>query len=348
MNTGSSASDRPHGVRGSRPLRLAALAGLTVIGMGLSACGGKAPETAGAQSGQLRVGIFVDNAFGDGDFFDQAAKAEEPLKKDKSAVVNTYEGQLEAQNFAPMLQDAAAANDLVFVLGFEAIDALVKVAGENPKTTFVFVDGAVDSPNVVSAEFRTAEGCFMAGALAATVNTQKGEGGAGFVGGVNAPVIKNCESGYQQGVHQVAPDMKVAAQYVGSFVDPAKGREVAIALAKQGSYAVFPYAGLSGTGVFDAAKSGEKIAPIGVVADKSNLAPGKTPGSLEMGVDDVILKTTDSFKAGTLKRGTKLSYGFAEGGWSMVYDNTLLTQEQRDSLQAIERKLVSGELKITS
>ncbi|MEV0968171.1 BMP family lipoprotein [Microtetraspora glauca] len=333
-----------HGSR--RPLRLAAIAGLTLIGMGLAACGGKAPATAGAQSGQLRVGIFVDNAFGDGDFFDQAAKAEEPLKKDKGAVVKTYEGQLQAQNFAPMLQDAADANDLVFVLGFEAIDALVKVAKENPKTTFVFIDGAVDGPDVVSAQFRTAEGCFMAGALAATVNTAKGKDAAGFIGGVNAPVIKNCQSGYEQGVHQVVPDMKVAAQYVGSFVDPAKGREVAIALAKQGTYAVFPYAGLSGAGAFDAAKSGEDLAPIGVVTDKSNLARGKTPGSLEMGVDAVILRSTDSFKAGELTHGTKSSYGFAEGGWSMIYDNTLLTQEQRDSLQAIERKLVSGELKI--
>ena len=316
--------------------------------MAATACGGEAPQTGGSgDDDALRVGIFVDNAFGDGDFFDQAAKAESPLADD-GAVVNTYEGQLQAQNFEPLLQDAADANDLVFVLGFEAIDAMTKVAEENTDTTFVFVDAAVDSPDVVSAVFRTAEGCFMAGALAATVNSGQSSSVAGFIGGVNAPVIENCESGYTQGVAEVAPDQSVAAQYVGSFVDPAKGREVTLALAQQGAYAVFAYAGLSGAGAFDAASSGEPVAPIGVVADKSDLAPGKTPGSLEMGVDAVILELAEEYRNGDLERGSEHDYGFAEGGWSMVYDDALLDQEQIAALEELQQRIVDGELQVSA
>lgn len=319
--------------------------------MALAACGGQAPNTggtggSGGEDKSLRVGIFVDNAFGDGDFFDQAAKAEGPLKSDLGATVKTYEGQLQAQNFEPMLQDAAAANDLVFVLGFEAIDAMKKVAAANQKTQFVFLDAKVDSPDVVSGVFRTQEGCFMAGALAATVNQTASSKVAGFIGGVNAPVVKNCESGFTQGVAKVAPDQSVAAQYVGSFVDPAKGRETTIALQGKGAFAVFPYAGLSGAGAFDAAKSGVKVAPIGVVADKSSLAPGKVPGSLTMGVDTVIMSLTKDFEAGNLKRGAEYDYGFAEGGWKMVYDDTLVSADQRAALDALQQEIVDGKITV--
>ena len=238
-----------------------------VVGLVLSACGGS-DDTAGGES-DVAVGIFVDNAFGDGDFFDQAAAAEGTLESDYGAEVATYEAQLEAQNFRPLLQDAADANDIVFVLGFEAIGEMITVAEQNQDTVFVFVDAVIDDPNIVSAVFPTAEGCFMAGALAATVNVDEASDVAGFIGGMNAPVVENCESGYVQGVAYMNPAMRVASQYVGSFVDPGKGSEVARVLEGEGAYATFAYAGLSGAGAFDAAKSGANIAPIGVVADKS-------------------------------------------------------------------------------
>lgn len=333
--------------------RLAGLAGLTIVGLALSACGGQAPATGGGAGGEAssgaasgpKVGIFVDNAFGDTDFFDQAGHAVEPLKA-KGASVRTYEGQLKAQNFEPLLQDAAGANQLVFVIGFEAIDALGKVAKDSPDTTFVFIDSDLKNPDVVSAVFKTQEGCFMAGALAATVNGTKGSKVAGFVGGMNAPVVKNCESGFDQGVKKVDPAQNVAAQYVGSFVDPAKGREATIALQGKGAYAVYPYAGLTGVGTFDAAKSGIDVAPVGIVSDKSHLAPGKSPGSLEMGVDQVILQLTDAYSKGELKKGSRHDYGFANGGWNMVYNKDFLKPDQISGLEKLQAQVVSGEIKV--
>ena len=73
----------------------------------------------------------------------------------------------------------------------------------------------------------------------------------GFIGGVNAPVVKNCQDGFTAGVDQVAPGMEVLAQYVGSFTDPSKGREVALGMETRGAHSVFAYAGLSGAGAFD-------------------------------------------------------------------------------------------------
>ncbi|WP_157962532.1 BMP family protein [Homoserinimonas sp. OAct 916] len=337
--------------KGSRLPRYAtraAIAAVAALSLTLVGCSGKAPDAVGTSADGPTIGIFVDNAFGDGDFFDQAAGAEATLASEFNASVKTYEGQLQAQNFEPLLQDAADANELVFVLGFEAIDAMIKTADSNPDTTFVFVDGVVDNPAIVSAEFRTAEGCFMAGALAAVNNQGAGKSVAGFIGGVNAPVIENCQSGYEQGVAQADSSQTVSSQYVGSFVDPAKGSEIATALANKGAFSMFAYAGLSGAGAFDAAKSGADIAPIGVVADKSSLAPGKVPGSLTMGVDKVILATTQKFVSNELTKGESTSYGFAEGGWAMVYDDTLLSSDQLATLADIQEQITSGSLTVTA
>ncbi len=134
-----------------------------------AACGGQVVDSAQRQPWP-RVGIFVDNAFGDGDFFDQAAAAVEPLESEYDATVTTYEAQLDAANFVSLLEDAGAANDIVFVLGFEAIDALFEVAATDDDTTFVFVDADLGDANIVSAVFKTQEGCFLAGALAGSVN----------------------------------------------------------------------------------------------------------------------------------------------------------------------------------
>lgn len=332
--------------RRARVIGIAAIAAATLT---LSACGGAAPaeSSSPAESSAAagpRVGIFVDNAFGDGDFFDQAAKAKQQLVDTYNATVTTYEGQLQAQNFGPLLTDAGENNDIVFVLGFEAIDALAKAAKENPDTTYVFIDADLQNPDIVSAQFKTAEGCFMAGALAATANKAAGSKVAGFIGGVDAPVIKNCENGYTQGVAAIDPAQKVAAQYAGSFVDPAKGSEISIALAGKGAFSVFPYAGLTGAGAFDAAKAGKKIAPIGVVADKSNLAPGKSPGSLEMGVDKVIMDCTGLFLENNLPKGSLHTYSFDNGGWNMVYNDNFVNADQKAALDAVQAKLVSGEI----
>jgi basic membrane protein A len=330
----------------SKSRAFATLATIGVASLALTACGGMPPNLP-AEDGGLNVGILVDNAFGDGDFFDQASLAEKPLEDEFNASVSTYEGQLEAQNFKPLFQDAADRNDIVFVLGFEVIDSMNAAAAENPDTTFVFIDGDAGSDDVVSAVFRTQEGCFMAGALAATVSQEHDAERNGYVGGVNSPVVKNCESGYKQGVENVDDKQDVISQYVGSFVDPSKGSEIAKSLAAtRGVHSIFAYAGLSGSGVFDAAKAGTDIAPIGVVADKSSLAPGKVPGSLVMGVDNVILDMTKRYLNDDLKKGSVEDFGFKEGGWDMVYDKKLVGDENVNKLDKLQQDVADGKVTV--
>jgi basic membrane protein A len=315
----------------------------------LAACGGQVVATTDDDATGPRVGIFVDNAFGDGDFFDQAAAAVDPLEAEYDATVTTYEAQLDAANFVSLLEDAGAANDIVFVLGFEAIDALFEVASTDDDTTFVFVDADLGDSTIVSAVFKTQEGCFLAGALAGSIDDgDRVPGSVGFIGGVDAPVVVNCLEGFTLGVEAVAPDKSVDSRYVGSFVDPATAKEIAIAMSEAGAFATFQYAGLSGSGAFDAATSGTNIRPIGVVADKSGLAPGLVPGSLLMGVDSAILGIVGQFVEGALEPGATVEFGVADGGWTLITDPEFVDAETQARLDELTQGIIDGTITVTA
>jgi basic membrane protein A len=55
--------------------------------------------------------------------------------------------------------------DLVFVMGWELVDALQKTAAAYPNTHFVFIDGVLDSKTITYANFAENQGSFLAGVL---------------------------------------------------------------------------------------------------------------------------------------------------------------------------------------
>ncbi|TSE03332.1 BMP family ABC transporter substrate-binding protein, partial [Mesorhizobium intechi] len=143
--------------------------------------------------------------------------------------------------------------DLIFVMGWELVDSLQKVSKEYPDQRFVFIDGVLDNPKMIYANFAEEQGSFVAGALASMIEAKGsefpkiGDGKAiGFVGGRDIPVIRNFLGGYEQGAKYAAPDVKVNSVFAGTFDDPAKGSELAQALYGQGSDIVYNVAGPTG------------------------------------------------------------------------------------------------------
>lgn len=329
----------------SRPFGRRLFAGTALlIGLAipLAGCAGQAPEQADpaptGSTDRIAVGIFVANAFGDHSFYDAAGAAIPTIESDYDAVVSTYEGKSDSQAFAPLLQDAADANQLVFVLGNQAIDATVQAAAQNPDTTFVFVNGIVPSDDVVSVTFRNEEGCYMAGAVAGIVNQKAGKDTIGFMGGFEAPSVKDCEAGYVQGATDIDPSLKVVSQLVGSFSDPAKGLEVANAEAQQGAYSILSFAGLSGQGLIGAAEAGADIVPIMADSAPSDVAAAILSNHTEV----LLLDTVEKFTTGALTKGDKAFYGFKESAYEMSYNDALLTADEQKQLEQIEQDVIAG------
>lgn len=245
--------------------------------------------------------------------------------------------------------------DLIFVMGWELVDALQKVAAQYPDQRFVFIDGVLDSKTLVYANFAEEQGSYVAGALAALVVEQGsafdkiGDGKQiGFVGGRDIPVIRNFLGGYEQGAKAAAPDVKVNAVFAGTFDDPAKGSELAMALYGQGTDVVYNVAGPTGEGVMQASAAADKYS-IGVDIDMCGSAPGNVLASmLKRGDIAVYSIIKDEVEGKKVTPGVR-TFDLASGGVEVKLCDDVaakLPASIKDKVEAMRQDVVAGKVQI--
>ncbi|MBC2884688.1 BMP family ABC transporter substrate-binding protein [Ochrobactrum sp. CM-21-5] len=208
--------------------------------------------------------------------------------------------------------------DLIFVMGWELVDALQKSNKAYPDQKFIFIDGVLDSPTMTYIDFVEEEGSFLVGALAGLMTSQQIEGfdsssEVGFVGGRDIPVIRNFLTGMEQGVAQVAGDVSVNSVFAGTFDDPAKGSELAMALYGQDVDLLYQAAGPTGEGVLQAAKAAGKYA-IGVDVDQCPTAPGAMLASMLKRADIAVYDLIKGEVDGNPVKPGAYAYGVKSGG----------------------------------
>lgn len=243
--------------------------------------------------------------------------------------------------------------NLIVGVGSTMTDAVANVAPEFPDIHFALVDAYTGGDNVVGLISQEQEGSYLAGVLAASMTTQTAlenmnEGKViGFVGGMEVPSVQRFLSGYQQGAAYVDPEIQVLVSYVGSFRDPAKAKELALAMFQdQGVDIVMTVCGSSGdVGVFEAV---EETGAYGIGADVNwdNTVPGHILTSVlkytDKAVYDVIAREfAGGFEAGEIK------YGVASGVMDITDMSVMgdkIPQSVRDAIDDIKAKITSGEI----
>jgi basic membrane protein A len=312
-----------------------------------------AEPAAEGETEPVTVGVFVADSFGDRAFYDIALDGITLIEDDFGAVTHTYEGKLDYENYKTLLTNAAKTDDIVFVLGFEAIDAMLEVAPQNPDTLYIYLDGVLDSADVVSMGYKDHEGAFLAGALAGLMTTRTDvnfineEQIIGYVGGVDSPVMQRALWGYEQGLKYVAPEGTLEYIFVGSWVDPAKGKEATLALLEKGSDINFMYAGLSGEGGFNAANEGAETWIIGGGADQRWLGPDNTIASVMKACEVSIHDLTEMYLNGELHKGDTFNWGVKEGGMYLVMSEDLVPADIVATINDLQAKIVNGEITIS-
>jgi len=213
-------------------------------------------------------------------------------------------------DFEGLLRDMAISGEyrVIIAVGFLQRDALAIVAPEFPNQLFVIVDAVVPEPNVTSLIFRENEGSFLVGVVAGMM-TQTGR--VGFVGGMDVPIIRRFQAGFMAGARWAKPGVTIDVSYVGSFANPAGGKEHALAHYGRGADIVFVAAGATNLGVFDAAVERGRLA-IGVDVDQAHLAPAHIVASMIKGIDVAVYHATLAALQGTLEPGVR-EFGLAEG-----------------------------------
>lgn len=258
---------------------------------------------------------------------------------------------------------------LVIGVGFLFEDSIGDVSDEFPNTKYAIVDGIVlDKPNVVSLSFAEHEGSFLVGMIAGLKALQDGRDTVGYVGGMNVPLIQKFEAGYIAGVKYAYPECKILSAYAGdtptAFADPVKGKELALSQYDNGAYVIYHASGLTGTGVYEAAKERKRYV-IGVDSNQNYLGYIEETGenfgltSMLKQVDVSVYLTVKSILDGTFEPGIKL-FNLATSvvingveyngvGYALdQYNKDLITPEMIEKVEEAKKKIISGEIKVPS
>jgi len=148
----------------------------------------------------------------------------------------------------------AEGYNLIIGGGWQAGDAINKVATEFPDACdYALIDSEVEAENVKCISYREQEGAYLIGVLAAL--TTDGESHTyGSVHVNEGPGSWKWRYGYMEGVLSQDPQAKFIFNYVGSYSDPAKAKELALQQYEQGCVFINSAAAGGDSGTFEAAK----------------------------------------------------------------------------------------------
>ncbi|MCF6335165.1 MAG: BMP family ABC transporter substrate-binding protein, partial [Spirochaetales bacterium] len=314
-----------------------------------------------ADSGKLKVVLYVNGTLGDKSFFDSAARGIDQAVKELGIVGKVVEGGYDPARWEPdILQLSEGDWDIVIAGTWQLQEYLEKIAPNHPDKKFFTYDTTVNYSNgnlgnVYSILYSQNEASFLTGALAAMITTSdlpqaNPEKVIGFLGGMDIPVINDFKVGYEEGAAYIDPEVKVLVTYAGAFSDPAKGKELTLAMFDQGADISFNVAGETGLGGIDAAKEKNKYT-IGVDSDQYLLfaetdaaKAANIVTSMMKNVDYSIFRAIQMHMDGTLKYGEAEVLDIEKGGVGLADNENyqkVTTPEMRATIADITKKIAS-------
>ena len=272
----------------------------------------------------------------------------EKFKKETGIPYVDFEITNETQYEQAHRRFAERGQNPIIGVGFAQADAVQKVGAEFPKTDFTVIDGIVKLPNVQSVLFKEQEGSFLVGMLAAMASKS---GKVGFVGGMDIPLIRRFECGYEQGAKYANPQVVVIQNMTGTtpsaWDDPGRGGELAKAQFDGGVDVVYAAAGNTGLGVYQAAADAHKLA-IGVDSNQNYLHPGTMLTSMVKRVDLAAYNSLEAAKSGNWQGGITV-LGLKEGGIDWAYDQyneKLITPEMKAKVDQAKADIIAGKITV--
>jgi basic membrane protein A len=302
-----------------------------------------------ATAADFKVGLVLDRGGKDDKSFNASAYQGAMDAKKKLGIFLKFTEASDDTAYESLLRAFAERNfDLIIGIGFAQKEAVKKVAAQFPDRHFAIVDSQVDLPNVRSLLFEEHEGAYVIGAIAAMTSKT---GKIGFVGGMDIPLIRRFEMGYEAGAKKINPAVSVTANYVGvtseAWNNPPKGKELAMNQYDNGVDIIFIAAGASGLGVFDAAEERKKFA-IGVDSNQDWIKPGLVLTSMLKRVDEAVYSTIEEAKAGKFVGGVK-HFGLNNQGVDFSVDEfnaKILTDDVRKRADELKAEIIAGKINV--
>lgn len=221
---------------------------------------------------------------------------------------------------------------LVFAHSFSFGDAALNAAEAYPQVTFMAGTAQSLAPNLGTYSNPDYQGAYLAGMLAAgTTETDA----IGWVGGMPAPNMLANLHAYEAGAREINPEIRVLHTFIGSWFDPPKAKEAAIAQVEQGADVL----SAQGVGVIDAAIT-RNVFALGAMTDQNHLGPEVVLTSVTWDLGPLVTAVGQAVMDGTWT-SENWSMGVASGSVGLADFHGLDSNVDPAVMQAVEDKIAA-------
>ncbi len=218
----------------------------------------------------LKVGFVYVSPVGQAGWTYQHDQARQAMEKSLGAKVQTryVEAVPEGADAERVMREMAAdGTRLIFATSFGYLEPALRVAADFPRVTFEHAGGYKAAQNLNTYNARFYEGRWLAGWLAGKTSKS---GVAGYVAGFPLPEVIQGINAFALGMRAAHPQATVRVAWLGTWFDPPKEREAALALIGGGADVLANHSG-SPAVPQTAQERGVKV--IGYQSDMSRFAP---------------------------------------------------------------------------
>lgn len=306
----------------------------------LSACGGEAPESDSAGD-PLKVALLISQTPTTSDWDRRGYRGLEALEEQGKETALT-EGMTDPDMESAFRDYASQGYDIVIGHSFGFGAAALAAAPDFPDTFFLVDAGAHEAENVASIVPAEEQNHYVAGVLAALVSET---GKIGFIGGFDYPSLIKEVVAFQQGAESVDPDIDVRISWVGSWGDPVKAQELAVAMIEDGVDIILAQASGGDPGLWKALQESGGWVIQGVETCMESV-PDICLSSVDTVWEEAIVHAVDMFENDELPGGL-YEWGLAEGAVDLGTIHESVPQEVVDQVMAVRQEIIDGTLVIT-
>ncbi len=226
----------------------------------------------------------------------------------------TYTENVANTDYARVMREYAESG-VQLIVGeiFGAEDEAREVCAEYPNVAFLMGSSFLHDdalPNLAVFDNYIQDAAYLSGIIAGAMT----KGNIGMVGGFPIPEVNRLMNAFMAGAREMNPDIKFQVSFIGSWFDPPKAKETAVAMIEGGADLLYA----ERFGVSDAAKE-KGVLAIGNVIDTQADYPDTVVASALWNFEPTFNKAVEAVLAGAFKADNYGVYStMKEGGCELA------------------------------
>jgi basic membrane protein A and related proteins len=286
----------------------------------------------------LKIGFVYVSPIGQAGWTYQHDQARQAMEKTLGTKVQTrfVEGVPEGADAERVMREmAAGGTTLIFATSFGYLEPALRVAADFEDVKFEHAGGYKTAANLNTYNARFYEGRWLAGWLAGKTSKS---GVAGYVAGFPLPEVIQGINAFALGMRAANPQASVRVAWLGTWFDPPKEREAALALIGGGADVLANHSG-SPAVPQTAQERGVKV--IGYQSDMSRFAPDAQLAAVTSDWSGYYTRVAQSVIAGTWKPQPMWG-GMKDGMLRLSAMHKTVPADVKRELAAREKALIAG------